>query len=232
MGAAPGAKPEPAEGPRGLAVAGPRGRPREGARRQGPRGSSVCLEQTGCRASEHPGWTVRPPDAPRWSVRSGSRTDSACPTRGPEVVMLGGAVLSACRLPARRRGRGPWRLWGLCRRGSGGGRCHLVGGGGGFRCRPRARPQGVTAKRPSGEGWLLTSGSEQSLSQGQRWPHAGAKGNFSSQVPVPGKCRGLDCLGLSGCCRQSRWAGGERDRRGEMPAGRGSLSLEEHLVFL
>lgn len=105
-------------------------------------------------------------------------------------------------------------------------------GGGGFRCRPRARPQGVTAKRPSGEGWLLTSGSEQSLSQGQRWPHAGAKGNFSSQVPVPGKCRGLDCLGLSGCCQQSRWAGGERDRRGEMPAARGSLSLEEHLVFL
>ena len=82
VGAAPGAEPGPAEGPRGLAVAGPRGRPREGARGQGPRGASVCPEQTGRRASEHPGWTVRPPDVPRWSVRSGSRTGSACPTRG------------------------------------------------------------------------------------------------------------------------------------------------------
>ena len=50
------------------------------------------------------------------------------PHSRPEVVMLGGAVLSAFRLPARLRGRGLWRLWGLCRRGGGGGRCHLVGG--------------------------------------------------------------------------------------------------------
>ncbi|XP_054946095.1 uridine-cytidine kinase-like 1 isoform X6 [Physeter macrocephalus] len=127
--------------------------------------------------------------------------------------MLGGAVLSAFRLPARRRGRGPWRLWGLCRRGGGGGRCHLVGGGG-FRCQPRARPQGVTAKRRSGEGWLLTSGSEPSLGQGQRWPQAGA---CSWEVPWPGLLGTVWVLPAEPLGRRGGGVAGVRCRQEEAP---------------
>ena len=104
-----------------------------------------------------PGWTVSPPDAPRWSLRSGTHTDSASQLR-PEVVMLGGAGHGIFQFPpkhldsrgsgdfaggdivAERRGSVPWL----------GRQFPLTASG--------ARTQ--KAEQRSGEGWLFTSGSE------------------------------------------------------------------------
>lgn len=81
-GAAPGARSGPVEGLRRLAGAGPRGRPREGAHGQGPRGALVCPQWRGQRASERLGWAARLPGAPQVPSLFRPRTDSALPHRG------------------------------------------------------------------------------------------------------------------------------------------------------
>ena len=206
-------------GPRGLAGEGPHGLPRAG-----PVWGLVLSRADAAPGLRALGWTVSLPDASRWSVRSGTHTDSASQLR-PEVVMLGGAGHGVFQFPPRHpdsRGSGDFAGGDIVaeRRSSVpwlGRQLPLTASG--------ARTQ--EAEQRSGEGWLFTSGSEHRPTPRltQRWPQAGSKEKLFS-LAVCLESAKVPWLGLlrTWSCQQSCWASRERVS--------GPLRLKEPLVSL